>query len=212
MNHRSKISLYLALTAVLTSVALCADTPVALVNPGFEDPFKNGWDLWISPDSLPNNCHCEVTTETPHSGSACLKLSADAISRFSAGRKEVFPVQAAERYRIGIWVRGDAEFANSSAVFLVRITLAPAISGSGSDLLHIGLDGKITRNADPYTNAPLSAQWKRVTAVFEIPATAQKMGIGVFLWNAKGNIYIDDFTLEKVDAATPLSEMTSRSK
>lgn len=216
MNFTFRTALYLASSYALACAALSADTMVKLDNPGFEDGFNTGWSLWVAPDSLANNCHQELCSENPHSGVACLKLSTDQISRFCIGRKETFTVQAAERYRISVWVRGNAEFAPDSPGFLIRVRLqsqeTPGAGAGSIDLLHIDLNGKVTRNAVPATGIAIPAQWTRVSSVIEIPTGTTKMDIGIFFWNATGSIYLDDFSLEKVDASTPLSEMTPPSK
>ena len=170
----------------------------------------------MAPDSQRNSCHQDICAENPHSGAACLKLSADEISRFSVGRKETFTVQAGERYRIRVWTRGNAEFAPNAPGFLIRVRLlsqpTPGANGGSIDLLHIGLDGKVTRNAVPSTGLAIPVQWTEVSSVVEIPDGVTKMDIGIFLWNATGSIYLDDFSLENVDASTPLSEVTPESK
>ena len=215
MKFAFRIALCLGFYFAPACAALRADTPVNLDNSGFEDGLNNGWSLWVAPDSQPDNCHQDICAENPHSGAACLKLSADQVSRFSVGRKETFTVQAGERYRISVWLRGNAEFAPNTPGFLIRVRLlsqATPANGGSIDLLHIGLDGKVIRNAVPSTGPAIPVQWTEVSSVVEIPAGAAKIDVGIFLWNATGSIYLDDFSLEQVDASTPLSEVAPEGK
>lgn len=206
------LSILFISSLTICSIPLRAQTPVELSNPGFEEEISEGWGLWIAPESTDSDCHSELSSENPHSGKACLKLSSESYSRFSIGRKETFPVQTGERYRISFWLRGNAEFAPSNPGFLIRVLLSPVVSGvNGSDteLLHINLNGEINLHTPPSSGPDIPPKWTQVSSVFEIPDGAIKMTVAIFMWKAKGEVFIDDFAIEKVGSETPLSKIAN---
>ena len=56
---------------------------------------------------------------------------------------------------------------------------------------------------------PLPADWTHLEAVIEIPQGIDSMGPVLYIWKAKGALYVDDFTFEKVDSSTPLTPVVA---
>jgi len=207
MNKIIKLCIPLLALSCITSQA---QTPIPLNNSGFENGAEEGWSIWVPSDSKEVNCHRALSNENPHSVAACLKLTADEISRFCVGPKQGFSVQAGERCRIGFWIRGKAEVAPGSPGFLARIQLSPVNSGNGTagnGLYHLGLDGKVKVGVAANYSPGIPAQWTHVSGTIEIPEGVTKMGFGLFMVQAKGEAFLDDVSLEKMDASAPLSEV-----
>jgi hypothetical protein len=196
--------------AVLSCATLQAQTSNLVNNPGFETSIEESWGSWVAPESKTENCRYAISNENPHSGTACMKLTADDFSRFCVGPKQSYEVQAGERYRIGFWIRGNAETAPKASGFAVRLTVSPVVpglDGSGHDLVYIGLDGKVKINSAPVSATTIPSQWTHVSGVIAIPDGVNKITFGLFMIQARGDVCLDDVSVEKVDASTPLSEI-----
>ena len=207
MNKFIKLCLPLLAVSCITAQA---QTPLTPANPGFENGAEEGWSMWVPSDSKEVNCHRALSKENPHSGAACLKLTADQFSRFSVSPKQTFSVQSGERYRISFWIRGMAEIAANNPGFIARITLSPTspgIGGNGTDLYNLSLDGKLKVNGVPSYTSGIPSLWTRVSSVIGIPDGVNKMSLGLFMVQAKGDVFLDDVSVEKVDSNTPLSEI-----
>ena len=210
MNKFTKFLVPVAMFCCVSAQAQTQTTNI-LNNPGFETGTEEGWVAWIPSDSKPENCHHAISNENPHSGTACLKLTADDFSRFCVGPKQTMTVQGGERYRIGFWIRGNAVTAPNATGFAARLSVSPVVpglNGKGMDLVYIGFDGvRMHSVSAPVTATTIPTQWTHVSGVIEIPAGADKMTLGLFVIQAKGDVYLDDVSVEKVDAKTPLSEI-----
>ncbi len=177
-------------------------------NPGFETN-TTGWGMF-APKEAKDKCHISAVTEAPHTGGACLKMESDAIARFAASPKG-FRVQPKERYQVTAWVRGTAEIKSGEPGFLIRLTLSKAGNDAPGGHLYIGLDSRVSHGTPPGFSKPVPAQWTKIEAVVEIPDEVETVGPGLFVWNAKGTVYVDDVAIEKVPATTALSSMSTSS-
>ena len=204
---RSRAGLIPGLCLFLLALALAPEARAdALVpNGGFEDGLT-GWTPFIAGDSQDKNCRAEAVGDAPHSGAACLRLQADDFARFCLGAKPV-PVQAGDRYRVTAWVRADAKAQARSGApgFAVRLGLYQGKAETPGGHLHVVFGDRVSRNAPADPAGPLPTEWTKIEAVFEVPAGTDTIIPGLFAWYEKGAVYVDDFSLEKADPATPVT-------
>lgn len=162
----------------LVSMGLAAQTPtpVTLVNPGFEAPYKavnlnggtitgqvaNGWS-----DGSTVNATVQYSQETtnPHGGASCQKIVV-ANARMQLVQK--FQLQAGNIYTASVWMRG-----------------LPGTVGR----LSVGL------SSSPYTNylendVALTANWQQVSASGYI--TANDTAVIVIAMQTPGTLWVDD--------------------
>jgi hypothetical protein len=188
-----------------------ADTPsvpTSLVSNGsFEEGLAN-WSPFVPAESHDKNCRFTISQDSPHTGTSCGLMQADGFARFGLGAP-AFPIQPGERYRISVWVRGgtDLQFQPGTAGILIRLTLAQNNKESPGGNLFLALNGELTREGPSTDPARIPTPWTQMEAVVEAPADADSMGPVLFFWYAKGSLYIDDFTIEKVDASVPLTPL-----
>ncbi|MCE0499653.1 MAG: heparinase II/III family protein [Methylacidiphilales bacterium] len=210
-----KVSLFLLLPLLF---ALCghqafgADTPSApgeLVPNGSFEEGKTGWSLYVPSDSQGKNCRFTISQDSPHTGTSCGLMQADSFARFWLSWPSI-PVQPGERYRVSAWVRGgtDLQFQPRTAGVLIRLSLTQNKENSPGGPLFLALNGEVTRKDTPNTPAPIPTKWTQMEAVVEIPADADSMSPFFFCWNAMGSLYVDDVSIEKVDASVPLTPLT----
>ncbi|MEJ0001558.1 MAG: hypothetical protein WDO13_21945 [Verrucomicrobiota bacterium] len=57
------------------------------------------------------------------------------------------------------------------------------------------------------SSLPLPKTWTQVQAVIEIPAGVDAVGPSLFDWWTKGAIFVDDFSITKVDASAPVTPL-----
>jgi len=75
-----------------------------------------------------------------------------------------------------------------------------------ASLIFINLDGTVATGVfPPMDMKPLPTDWTHLEAVIEVPQGMDSMGATLFVWKAKGSLYVDDFTFEKVDSSTALT-------
>ena len=176
-------------------------------NGGFEEDAQ-GWKVFVPEESKEKNCRFDVVSEKPHSGANCARFQSDDFARFSIG-SGLIPVQAGERYRVTVWLRSDpsAEVRPKDPGFVVRLNLRQGSSDAEGGYLFIGPGNKVTRSTPPDPELPLPTTWTKIEAVVEIPAGVDAMGPGLFSWWAKGALYADDLSIEKVDSSTPATPL-----
>ena len=183
-----------------------------VANPGFEDgDLTSSYYLGVAGDSKQMNCRYSIDTKTVHSGAQSALVQADDFARCSIGPKvPCHPLNGGERYRVGVWVKPGADFAAQPGTPGVALRMNPTsgfppVAGAS---IFINLDGTVSTGIAPLTGMkPLPADWTHLEAVIEVPSGIDSMGPVLFMWKAKGSLYVDDFTFEKVDDATPLSPM-----
>ncbi|MCE0497171.1 MAG: hypothetical protein LV481_04405 [Methylacidiphilales bacterium] len=208
---KNSIFLLTLLFALSGYRAIVADTPSAsalpLSNGSFEEG-TTGWSLFVPPDSKDKNCHFTISHDSPHTGSSCALMQADTFARCGLAAPNI-SIQPGERYRITAWVRGgvDLRVQPNTAGILIRLTLLQNKQEAPGGDFYLALNGNMTRKDIPTNLAAVPAQWTRMEAVVETPADADTMRPCLFFWRAMGSLYIDDFTVEKVDASVPLTSL-----
>ncbi len=207
--------LVLALLSVLSFQSRADDAPNLVPNSGFEDG-DSGFGIFPAADSKAMNCRFSIDTQTFHTGKQAALVQADDFARVSIGPNVPIPVMSGERYRIGVWVKPGSDFQMQpgSPGLVMRLNLSQNNAPSPSGLIFIYLNDTVfpintSPNAPLAITAPLSADWTHIEAVVEIPASVDSIQPVLYFWKAKGSLYVDDFTLQKVDAATPLSAMAA---
>jgi hypothetical protein len=78
--------------------------------------------------------------------------------------------------------------------------------------IFVNLNGTVSRGIAPVATAPaLSSDWTHLEGVLEIPQGVDAAGVVLFMWKAKGSLYVDDFSFVKVDPSTALSPVAPAS-
>ncbi len=194
-----------------------------LVNAGLEQD-DDSWKLFVPAESEGKGCEFTISTESPHSGNSCGKLSSDDFARFSAGDmgfQGVAP-HPGDRCRLTFWIRSseDAESRGTPAL-VVRMQMLD-IDGQalpGAPALFIGTDGATSVqkqeggvNFSEFKD-PLPGKWKKVVSVFDVPDEMEQGKLSspqFFAYYTKGAIYLDDVSLERVGNDVPLSPSTKK--
>jgi hypothetical protein len=199
--------------AVATLNASAQDDSNLVKNPGFEEGNSN-YNLFVGGDSKDKNCRFSIDSTTAHSGTQSALLQADDFARVALGPQVPIPVISGERYRVGVWVKPGADFQTQpgSPGVVMRLNLSQNNGPSPAGLIFIFLNDTVfpinTPPSAPLAiTAPLSADWTHIEAIVEVPDNVDSIQPVLYLWKAKGSLYVDDFTFQKVDAATPLSAL-----
>jgi hypothetical protein len=179
----------------------------AIPNGGFELGTA-GWSAFVPDESKAKNCRFDVVHDNPHGGASCAVLASDDFARHAVGVKPI-PVQPGEHYRVSAWVRADSKAVvkPGGAGFVLRLTLHGSDSASSTNL-NLVLGNRINLSHTPPPSDPLPSVWTKTEAIIAVPAAISSIGVDLFVHYAKGAIYVDDVSFEKVDssvAATPLS-------
>ena len=197
-----------------SAIPLIADTDASnlVPNAGFEDG-DAGYGIFPAGDSKTMNCRMSIATDVFHSGKQAALVQADDFARVSVGPKvPIHPVNGGERYRVGVWVKPGADFQAQPGTAGVVLRLNPASGSTPGMTIFVNLDGTVSSGIAPITPMkPLPADWTHLEAVIQLPAGIDNVGPVLFLWKAKGSLYVDDFTFEKVDDATALSPVVGGS-
>jgi hypothetical protein len=174
-------------------------------NGSFEDGLAN-WSPFIPGDSQDKNCRFTISQDSPHYGASCGLMQADNFARFGLAPANI-PIQPGGRYRIGVWLRGgpDLQLQSGTAGILIRLSFYQKKRNSSAGPLFLALNNELTREGPDTDPSPIPKQWTRVEAVVDAPADADNVGPVLFFWYAKGSLYVDDFTIEKVDASVPVT-------
>ncbi|MCE0497254.1 MAG: heparinase II/III family protein [Methylacidiphilales bacterium] len=203
----------------LSSPGLRAEDGANLIpNPGFEDApdASASYFLFTSPDSQADNCRFTISTDTFHSGKQSALMQADDFARFCLSPQGSFPVAAGDCYRVGVWVKAGADFQmqpdSPGVVIRLNMTAGTPPVGSGSDFIY--LDNTVSQGQPPYSSPlPASAsaptEWTHIEAVVQVPAGVDSVVPTLFFWKAKGSLYVDDFSFQKVDPTTPVTPMVT---
>jgi hypothetical protein len=176
-------------------------------NPGFEEG-QTGYYLFVAPDSTSMNCRYTIDTKSFHSGAQSALMQADDFARFAVGPAAPIPVGTGERYKVGVWVKAGSDFQAQPGTpgVVLRLNLFQNNGPSPSGLILIYLNNTVSQGVFPAAvTTPLSKDWTHIEAVVEVPAAVDGMSPVLFSWKGKGSLNVDDFTLEKVDATTPVS-------
>ena len=204
--------LLLAILACTSSRLSADDASNLISNPGFEDG-GTGFGIFPAGDSKAMNCRLSIVTDVFHSGKQSALLQADDFARVSIGPKvPCHPISGGERYRVGVWVKPGADYQAQPGTPGVCLRLNPSSGSTAAGTIFINLDGSVSTGIAPLMAIkPLPADWTHLEAVLDIPSGIDCVGPVLFMWKAKGSLYVDDFTFEKVDPATPLSPVVGGS-
>ena len=202
--------LFLPTALLFSAAALFGDNLAA--NPGFEDKTA-GWSMFAPLDTPTTaNPQFSVVNEKPHSASACAKLWSDDFARYALGTK-LIPCVPKEHFRISVWMRAGPDFVPMPGTPGIVVRLAYQASGSNWNGFSTFIEPngataqfKSEKPGDLAAVTSLPIEWTKVEAVVEIPADPEGVkGFtpAIFVWRGKGAIYFDDFSVEKVEAASP---------
>ena len=180
-------------------------------NGGFEDGVA-GWTLFVPDESQDKNCRFDVSNDSPHSGTTCLRLQSDDVARFSVGAVAGFPVQPGEHYRVTAWVRADsaARVRPKAPGFVIRLNLRQGNTDAAGGHLFIELGNVVSRDTPAESSSALPKGWTKVEAVVEIPTGVDTVFPSFFSWWVAGTLFVDDFSIEKVDASTAVTPLSQK--
>jgi hypothetical protein len=194
-----------------STICSAADDANLVANPGFEDgDLTADYYLGVPGDSKEMNCRVSLDKTTFHSGMQSALMQADGFARCSIGPKiPCHPLNGGERYRVGVWVKPGPDFQAQPGTpgVVLRMNPTSGFPAVAGESIFINLDNTVSMGgiAPPASTKPLGTDWTHLEAVIEVPSGVDSMGPVLFMWKAKGSLYVDDFTFEKVDAATPLT-------
>ncbi len=193
---------------VLGGFALQGARADSIVPDGDFESGTGSWKIWVPDESKDQNCRFDVATDNPHSGAACARLQSDDFARFAISPGS-FPAQAGEHYRLSAWVRADsaAEIRPNSPGFVIRVMLHPASADAAPAFLFIGPGNRVKLGNPANPTWKHLTEWTQIEAVIEIPPGVDAIAPSLFDWWAKGALFADDFSIEKVDASTPATAL-----
>ncbi len=197
-----------AFALVVSAIAIATAAADSLVsNGGFEDGVT-GWSLFVPGESEGRNCRFDVVSDNPHSGTGCLRLQSDNFARFAVSSKPI-PVQSGEHYHVSAWVRADpaVQVRLNTPGFAIRLNLRRGTANADGGPLYIVNGNRVAHDTPPDSDGPLAVQWTEVEAVVEIPSGVDEMAPDLFAWAIMGTIFVDDLSIEKVDASTAVTPM-----
>ncbi len=191
----------------------CSAGQELVVNGDFENG-ATGWSIWIPDESQDKNCRFDVVSDSPHGGTSCARMQSDDFARFSIGSGATgFPVQPGDHYRVSVWVKADAaaQIRSKSPGFVIRFNLRHGNQDAEGGHLLIELGDHVARNVPADDVSKLPKKWTKVEAVVEIPAGVDTVVPSLFSWWIKGTLFVDDFSVQKVEASTPVTPVSENS-
>lgn len=184
-------------------------------NAGFENlEGPATYSLFTAPESKDYNCRYTISSDTFHSGKLSALMQADGYARFAIGPVTAFPVVAGDCYRVGVWVKAGPDFqmqpGSPGVALRLNLTTGASRTPSAVGLMFIYLNDAVSQAGPPSfsprgVTAPVPTQWTHIEAVVKVPSEVDFMGPVLFFWRAKGSLYVDDFSFQKVDPATPVT-------
>jgi uncharacterized protein (TIGR03437 family) len=172
------------LTIASTAIALAlASTPVPLVNPGMEAPYRtvnlnngaisgqiaDGWNE----NSAWANASVQYAQETgnPHGGASCQKAVVQSVGLGRMQFYQLFQLQAGNIYTASVWLRGTPG---------VQVSLL------------------VQQGTSPYatyieSSISLTAGWQQVTAMGYV--TTSESAYLMIAMSTPGTVWVDDFSL-----------------
>jgi hypothetical protein len=212
----------LVFTAILLSPrCLTAEDGANLVrNPGFEDApdAPASYALFTAPDSKDASCRFTITSDASHSGKQAALLQANDFARFSLGPVGNYAVAAGDLYRVEVWVKAGPDFQTQpdspGVVLRLNLSAGSPAKAATAGLTFVYLNNTVSQ-AGPPAYAPLPVlppaltDWTHIEAVVKVPDGVDHMVPGLFFWKAKGSLYADDFSFQKVDPSTALTTVAA---
>jgi hypothetical protein len=197
----------------LSSVPSTADDTNLVSNSGFEEG-KATYTLFVGPESKDANCRFTISPDTFHSGQQSAIMQADDFARFSLCAQVTAPLVAGDVYRVGVWVKAGADFQAQPGSPGVVLRLNPEagspVAPVPNGFIFAYANATISMAAPPgFAPLPVAApdltSWTHLEAVVKIPDGVDHYVPALFFWRAKGSLYVDDFSFQKVDAGTSLT-------
>ncbi len=188
----------------MACVPLSAQT-TEIYHLGFEQKDEPA-EVFIPEDSKDKKCTFEVVSNNPHSGGFCGRMACDDFARFAIFPKQPVRLSQGGRYRISVWVRSGESFDVQDGLpgFFIRLNIP--LSPPTITLLHILPDGRVSKDFVPHILAAgIPTTWTQIGAVLEIPANISTLTTNLFVAGGKGEVFVDDLSIEKVPDDTPLT-------
>jgi hypothetical protein len=189
----------------LFAASLPAQSNLA-ANPGFEKPLREGWSLFIPGEAKDKGC--TVTNAPGRTGQAAV-IESPVATRYAlaSGLKLT---NAGERYRFRVWMKADpsAVALGDTPGAVLRVIFADS---KGKDLLtrFALVSGAVMADGGKMeaSKVPLPRDWKMLELVIDSPEGVASVNYNLFSWRAKGKIFWDDFSMERVGKEVALSKM-----
>jgi len=174
--------------------------PELVTNPGFESGTQD-WSVFVPDESMEKNCQFTISNDNPHSGAACGEMNAGDFARFAVAHKPL-AVNPGDHDQICAWFRADASTAYPPRTpgFAIRLML------NGGHHLQINAEGVITPSNPATLKNPMPTVWTQVSVVIEIPPGVTTTSLEFFSY-AKGPLYLDDVSVQKVDPSVPVTPL-----
>ncbi|MGB8356023.1 MAG: carbohydrate binding domain-containing protein [Chthoniobacteraceae bacterium] len=202
-----RLAFFVVLGCFAAHVFAAADLLVS--NGEFENGIA-GWTVFVPAESKDKGCVFDTVNDAPHSGKSCARLQSTDFARFGVGAGQGIPVQPGEHYRVTAWVRADpaAELHAKAPGFVIRLNLRLGSADAAGGHLFISQGNLVSRDTPAESKTDLPKEWTKVEAVVEIPPGVDTMYPSFFSWWVKGTLFVDDFSIEKVDASTPATPLS----
>lgn len=158
-----------------------------LVNGGVElgqGTTPTGWRH----DSADEQHSASWSTESPHSGSHCLKLSvtANAAPSWISTRQDGIRLVAGAKYTLNGWLRTEN------------------VIGSVGIYIHVGNTGNYMMISPMASGKAGTNDWQQVSTEFTVPTDAYMADLGTVLYGT-GTAWFDDITLQTSTSSTGIS-------
>jgi hypothetical protein len=196
---------WLLLLNILTAPLLPARALVS--NGGFELGGRD-WSLFVPDSARTTQPELLIVTGGAREGKAHLRLFSASSARFAAAH-DPLTVEGGLRYRLRVWVRAapDVDYAVGP---LIRVIFSEASPSKADTSLYVDVEGRVSLGVSPTLPRPVSlpSEWRKIEAVIEAPERSVIVRPALFAWRTRGSVDFDDFTMEKVSASTPLTELS----
>ncbi len=186
-----------------------ADDGPNLATPGFSAGTDNYY-LFVAGDSKSANARFTLSKDAAHSETQGALLQADDFARCSIGLKvPIHPLAAGDRYRVGVWIKAGPGYQAmpGTAGVALRLNTSTGFPPQSVGTIFVNLNSSISSGIAPVETAPAlsTTDWTHLEGVLEIPQGVDAAGLVLFMWKAKGSLYVDDFSFVKVDPTTELT-------
>lgn len=202
---------YLSLVPLLFSFAFLTIIPWSKAAPVAQTGFERGdppWALYVPAESDAAGCAFSIGKIDTHQGTSYAVLSAKRPTRLGLEPKaNPLIVIPGEKYRLSAWVKAGPGWLAEAGLpgVVLRGTLRDVFQKElAFGHLFVGLKG-VSRDPAKLSGPPILPSWTKIEGVVEIPAGAAEMIPFVFVWNGAGQLFVDDISIDKVPADTPLT-------
>ena len=226
MRGRIYFVLVFSLTVLIVGFLLCRNGYLkgskpksAHEGPALKNLLANGeferamadWKLFVPAESQAAGCNFTTVPEDRQGGRLKAQLTSATPARFG-----LFPdrlpmaVRYGDRYRLTAWVKADADFQVQAGTpgITLRATLFenPEKDFPGGHIF-VGAKGVAIGNPALLAGSPPPREWTKIEATIKIPHGVNYLIFFVFVWRASGKLWVDDISMVKVDASTPLTPL-----